>query len=156
MTLAEAEEYTKNSYYSGRTLHHGTSPAGAANIADIGVDPDRFIRGFLGEGFYLTNQEERARDFSRDKDGNLRQGPILKTVLNVKKPRVYPGLQEFADEVAKYGQETGLQEPERTVRYTEYLKSQGYDAVVTTPTMMQHYLVFDPKQVVVVKEQSNG
>ena len=152
MTLAEAEEYTKNSYYSGRVLYHGTNPDGAANIADIGLDPARFIRGFLGEGFYLTNQEERARDFSRDKDGNLRQGPILKTVLNVKNPKIYPGLQEFADEVANYGQETGLQEPERTVRYAEYLKSQGYDAIVTTPTMMQHYLVFDPKQVVVIEE----
>jgi hypothetical protein len=56
------------------------------------------------------------------------------------------------DEVNNYGQETGLQEPELTVRYTEYLRSQGYDAIVTTPTMMQNYLVFDPKQVVVVKE----
>ena len=72
-------------------------------------------------------------------------------MLNVKNPRVYPGLQEFVDEVNNYGQETGLQEPELTVRYAEYLKSQGYDAISTrSPEIMQYYLVFDPKQVVVV------
>jgi len=152
MTLAEAEEYTKNSYYSGRMLYHGTNPAGAASIANIGVNPARSIKGFLGEGFYLTNQEERAKDFSTDENRNPRQGPILRIMLNVKNPRVYPGLQEFVDEVNNYGQETGLQEPELTVRYTEYLRSQGYDAIMTTPEIMQYYLVFDPKQVVVVEE----
>jgi hypothetical protein len=55
MTLAEAEEYTKNSYYSGRKLYHGTSPAGAASIANIGVNPARFTRGYLGKGFYTSS-----------------------------------------------------------------------------------------------------
>ncbi|AFZ09818.1 hypothetical protein Osc7112_5595 [Oscillatoria nigro-viridis PCC 7112] len=42
---------------------------------------------------------------------------------------------------------------ESTVRYAEYLRYQGYDAIATrSPEMMQYYLVFDPKQVVVVKE----
>ncbi|MCC3404971.1 MAG: hypothetical protein JGK17_05140 [Microcoleus sp. PH2017_10_PVI_O_A] len=54
--------------------------------------------------------------------------------------------------VNNYGRETGLQKPELTVRYAEYLKSQGYDAIATTPEFMQYYLVFDRKQVVVVKE----
>jgi len=152
MTLAEAEEYTKNSYYSGRVLYHGTNPDGGASIAKGGVNPTRLTSGFLGEGFYLTNREERAKDFSNDENGNQRQGPILKTVLNVKNLRVYPGLQEFLDEAKNYGQETGLQGSEAIVRYTEYLRSQGYDAIVTTPEFMQYYLVFDPKQVVVVKE----
>ncbi|MGB7708361.1 MAG: hypothetical protein WBL95_02230 [Microcoleus sp.] len=152
MTLAEAEEYTKNSYYSGRMLYHGTNPDGAANIADIGLDPARFIRGFLGEGFYLTNQENMAKIFSMDENNQSGVGPILKIMLNVKNPKVYEDLEEFVAHAKNYGLETGIQEPELTVRYTEYLKSQGYDAIVTTPTMMQHYLVFDPKQVVVVKE----
>jgi hypothetical protein len=152
MTLAEAEEYTKNSYYSGRVLYHGTNPAGAASIANIGVNPARFIKGFLGEGFYLTNREERANDFSSDENGNPRVGPVLKIMLNVKNSKIYQNLTEFEEQVANYGQETGLQEAELTVRYAEYLKSQGYDAIATTPTMMQHYVVFDPKQVVVVKD----
>lgn len=152
MTLAEAEEYTKNSYYSGRMLYHGTNPAGAGNITNIGVNPARFIRGFLGEGFYLTNQENMAKIFSMDENNQSGVGPILKIMLNVKNPKVYEDLEEFVAHAKNYGLETGIQEPELTVRYTEYLKSQGYDAIVTTPTMMQHYLVFDPKQVVVVKE----
>jgi hypothetical protein len=153
MTLAEAEEYTKNSYYSGRMLYHGTNPGGAASIANIGVNPARFIRGFLGEGFYLTNREERASDFSSDENGNPRVGPVLKIMLNVKNPKVYQNLTEFEEQVANYGQETGLQEPEATVRYAEYLKSQGYDAISTrAPEMMQHHLVFDPKQVVFVED----
>ncbi|AFZ10908.1 Ig domain protein group 2 domain protein (plasmid) [Oscillatoria nigro-viridis PCC 7112] len=153
MTLAEAEEYTKNSYYSGRTLYHGTSPAGASSITNIGVNPGRFTRGFFGEGFYLTNLEERAKDFSSDENGNPTQGPILKIMLNVKNPKVYQDLTEFDERVANYGQETGLQEPERTVRYVEDLKSQGYDAIATrSPEMMLYYIVFDPKQVVVVEE----
>jgi len=153
MTLAAAEEYTKNSYYSGRVFYHGTSPAGAGSITNIGVNPARFTRGFLGEGFYLTNREERASDFSSDENGNPRLGPILKILLNVKNPKIYQNLDEFEEQVANYGQETGLQEPERTVRYAEHLKSQGYDAISTrSPEIMQHHLVFDPKQVVVVEE----
>jgi len=153
MTLAEAEEYTKNSYYSGRVFHHGTNPAGAGSITNIGVNPARFIRGFLGEGFYLTNREERAKDFSSDENGNPRVGPVLKIMLNVKNPKVYQNLTEFVEQVANYSQETGLQGPEATVRYAEYLRAQGYDAISTkTPEMMQYHLVFDPKQVVVIDE----
>ncbi|MEG4336309.1 DUF4114 domain-containing protein [Microcoleus sp. D3_18_C2] len=153
MTLAEAEEYTKNSYYSGRVLYHGTNPAGAGSIANIGVNPARFIRGFFGEGFYLTNQEERANDFSSDENGNPRLGPVLKIMLNVKNPKVYQDLTEFDERVANYGVENGLQEPERTVRYAEDLRTQGYDAIATrSPEMMQYHLVFDPKQVVVVED----
>jgi hypothetical protein len=116
MTLAEAEEYTKNSYYSGRKLYHGTSPAGAASIANIGVNPARFTRGYLGKGFYLANQENMAKIYSKDENGNSSHGPVLKIMVNVKNPRVYPGLQEFVDELHNYGQETGIQEPELTVR----------------------------------------
>jgi hypothetical protein len=116
MTLAEAEEYTKNSYYSGRKLYHGTSPAGAASIANIGVNPARFTRGYLGKGFYLANQENMAKIYSKDENGNPSHGPVLKIMVNVKNPRVYPGLQEFVDELHNYGQETGIQEPELTVR----------------------------------------
>ncbi|TAE81515.1 MAG: Ig domain-containing protein group 2 domain-containing protein, partial [Oscillatoriales cyanobacterium] len=144
MTLAEAEEYS--------VFHHGTNPDGAASIAGAGVNPARFTRGFLGIGFNVTNREERARDFSSDENGNPRVGPVLKILLNVKNPKVYQDLIEFDKEVANYGLETGLQEPERTVRYAEYLKSQGYDAISTTSTSMQHHLVFDPKQVVVVED----
>jgi DNA-directed RNA polymerase alpha subunit len=73
-------------------------------------------------------------------------------MLNVKNPKVYHSVDEFVAHAKNYGLETGIQEPELTVRYAEYLKSQGYDAISTTSTMMQHYLVFDPKQVVVVED----
>ncbi|MEG4291151.1 DUF4114 domain-containing protein [Microcoleus sp. C2C3] len=153
MTLAEAEEYTKNSYYSGRVLYHGTNPDGAASIAKSGVNPARFTRGYLGEGFYLTNQENMAKIFSRDENNQSGVGPVLKIILNVKNPKVYEDLEEFVAHAKNYGLETGVQEPELTVRYTEYLKSQGYDAIATRgPQMMQYHLVFDPKQVVVVEE----
>nr|WP_190274283.1 hypothetical protein [Oscillatoria nigro-viridis] len=101
----------------------------------------------------MTNREERASDFSSDENGNPRVGPVLKIMLNVKNPKVYQNLDEFDERAANYGLENGLQEPEATVRYVEYLKSQGYDAISTrAPEMMQHHLVFDPKQVVVVED----
>lgn len=66
---------------------------------------------------------------------------------------ISPNLTDFEEQVANYGLETGLQQPELTVRYAEYLKSQGYDASATrSPEMMQYHLVFDPKQVVVVED----
>ena len=72
-------------------------------------------------------------------------------MLNVKNPKFYHSVDEFVAHAKNYGRETGLQEPELTVRYAEYLKSQGYDASSTrSPEIMQYYLVFDPKQVVVV------
>ena len=74
-------------------------------------------------------------------------------MLNVKNPKVYQDLTEFDERVANYGVENGLQEPERTVRYAEDLRTQGYDAIATrSPEMMQYHLVFDPKQVVVVED----
>jgi len=74
-------------------------------------------------------------------------------MLNVKNPKVYDSVEKFVAHVNNYGRGTGLQEPELTVRYAEYLKSQGYDAIATrTPEMMQYYVVFDPKQVVVVED----
>ncbi|MEG4291154.1 hypothetical protein Q5692_21620 [Microcoleus sp. C2C3] len=74
-------------------------------------------------------------------------------MLKVKNPKVYDSVDEFVAHAKNYGRETGLQEPELTVRYAEYLQSQGYDAIATrNPEMMQYYLVFDPKQVVVVKD----
>jgi hypothetical protein len=83
MTLAEAEEYTKNSYYSGRTLHHGTSPAGAANIANIGVDPSYFNREYsvYGPGLYLSTDTSVAEIYS--------DGAVLDIRLNVKNPKIY-------------------------------------------------------------------
>jgi hypothetical protein len=73
-------------------------------------------------------------------------------MLNVKNPKVYDSVEKFVAHVNNYGRGTGLQEPELTVRYAEYLKSQGYDAISTTTERMQHDLVFDPKQVVVVED----
>jgi hypothetical protein len=73
-------------------------------------------------------------------------------MLNVKNPKVYDSVEKFVAHVNNYGRGTALQEPELTVRYAEYLKSQGYDAISTTTERMQHDLVFDPKQVVVVED----
>lgn len=74
-------------------------------------------------------------------------------MLNLKNPKIYQNLDEFVERVANYGQETGLQGPEATVGYAEYLRSQGYDAIATrAPEIMQYHLVFDPKQVVVVED----
>ena len=67
-------------------------------------------------------------------------------MLNVKNPKVYHSVDEFVAHAKNYGLETGIQEPELTVRYAEYLKSQEYDAIVTTPEIMQYYLVSTPNK----------
>jgi hypothetical protein len=151
MTLAEAEEYTKNSYYSGSMFHHGTSPAGADSIANIGVDPTYFNREYsvFGPGLYLSNTRSVAEIYS--------DGAVLDIRLNVKNPKIYSSESAYQSILENYGLTNGLQLLNRADlinHYTGYLKSQGDDALqIGNPLVpsRKFVVVFDPKQVVVVR-----
>ncbi|TAD94917.1 MAG: DUF4114 domain-containing protein [Oscillatoriales cyanobacterium] len=150
MTLAEAEEYTKNSYYSGRPLHHGTSPAGASSITNIGVNPDQFNKKYsvYGPGLYLSTDSSVAEIYS--------DGAVLDMRLNVKNPKIYSQESAYNSSLENYRLTNGLQlsDQELINQYAEYLKSQGYDAIqIGNPLVpwRKSILVFDPKQVVVVR-----
>ena len=150
MTFAEAEEYTKNSYYSGGTLHHGTSPAGAANIANIGVDPSYFNKKYsvYGPGFYLSTDTTVAEIYS--------DGAVLDVRLNVKNSKIYSQDSAYRSSLENYRLTNSLQlsDQELINQYAEYLKSQGYDAIQIGNSQVpwrKSILVFDPKQVVVLR-----
>lgn len=151
MTLAEAEEYTKNSYYSGRMLYHGTTPDGANSIANIGVDPAYFNTGYslFGPGLYLSNDRSVSEIYSTD-------DAVLDIRLNVKNPKIYSQDSAYMSSLENYRLTNGLQlsDQELINQYPEYLKSQGYDAIqIGNPQFpwRKSILVFDPKQVVVVR-----
>jgi hypothetical protein len=150
MTIAEAEEYTKNSYYSGRLLYHGTSPTGAGSITNIGVNPAYFNREYsvYRPGLYLSTDRSVAEIYS--------DGAVLDIRLNVKNPQIYSQESAYNSSLENYRLTNGLQwsDQELINQYAEYLKSQGCDAIqIGNPQVpwRKSILVFDPKQVVVVR-----
>ncbi|WP_377475684.1 MAG: hypothetical protein P2A85_22955 [Microcoleus anatoxicus] len=149
MTLAEAEEYTKNSYYSGRVLYHGTSPEGASSIANIGVNPAYFNTKYsvYGPGLYLSTATSVAEIYS--------DGAVLDIMLNVKNPKIYSQDSAYRSSLEGYRLTNNLELSDQDLinQYAEYLQSQGYDAIqIGNPLVPSRKLivVFDPKQVVVV------
>ncbi len=153
MTPAEAEEYTKNSYYQGRVFYHGTNTSGAQSIATTGIDPGRFDEyGTYGPGFYLGgNDEEIAREYARQAALPGQQAAVIGVMLNVKKPKIFTNGVAYIVAAENYVKEAGIESDQPSIDYTEYLKSQGYDAVEITG--LQYIVVFYPEQVVVIKTE---
>ena len=54
MSKAEAEEYTRDSYYQGQDLYHGTNQSAADSITSEGARIESESVNTYGEGFYLA------------------------------------------------------------------------------------------------------
>ena len=154
MTPAEADEYTKNSYYAGKTFYHGTDVNSARNIANGGIDPAMFDEySTYGVGFYLGGQRAEAEPYARRKAEETGQsGAILDVRLNVQNPKVYRTSQDYWREQAEYMRQAGVDyEVEIEVAFTNYLREQGFDAIEFTD--LDFYVVFKPQQVVVTENE---
>jgi hypothetical protein len=68
MTEVEAEAYTSESYYKDRVFYHGTNQNGANNIANNGINPQKFYElSTYSPGFYLGNDQTIARNYAKRK-----------------------------------------------------------------------------------------
>ncbi len=127
-----------------------TTESKAPSVADL-VDPAYFNRGYslFGPGLYLSNDIRVAEIYSTD-------DAVLDITLNVKTPQIYSHDFAYKSSLENYRLTNGLQlsDQELINQYAEYLKSQGYDALQIGNALVpsrKSIIVFDPKQVVVVR-----
>jgi hypothetical protein len=85
MSKAQAEEYTRDSYYAGRDFYHGTSQKAADSITSEGAKMQSESVNTYGEGFSLTFERSIAEDYAK-----LTTAPSVLTVkVNVKNPQKF-------------------------------------------------------------------
>jgi hypothetical protein len=93
MSNAEAEEYTRDSYYKGQDFYHGTNKVAADSITSKGARIESASVNTYGEGFYFAFAKETAADYAR-----LTANPVVLTArVNVKKPRKFRDSIDFDD-----------------------------------------------------------
>ena len=122
MSKADAEEYTRDSYYQGKNFYHGTSQEAASSIILEGARMVSVSVNTYGEGFYLAFTKESAREYASQKDN-----PVMLTArVNVKNPR------KFRDSIDLEGFLDTNNIPaddSQSKAVSKLLISQGYDAV---------------------------
>jgi hypothetical protein len=82
MSKAEAEEYTRDSWYQGQDFYHDTNQSAADSITSEGARIESESVNTYGEGFYLAFVKKTAEDYAR-----LTKSPsVLTARVNVTKP----------------------------------------------------------------------
>jgi hypothetical protein len=153
MSVPEAEAYTQDSYYQGRMFYHGTNVQNAQNIAEQGLDPGKFDEfSTYGPGFYIGSDEAIARNYAqRKKEETGQDGAVLEMMLDVRNPKVFTSGTAYQEALTSYIKQSGRTDEEWTVTYTNYLRSEGHDAVEITG--IGYTTVFEKEQVVVTSNE---
>jgi Phage Mu protein F like protein len=122
MSKAEAEEYTKDSYYEGQDFYHGTDKPAADGIASEGARIESESVNTYGEGFYFAFTKGVAKQYASEKDTPT----ILTARVNVKNPRKFRDSIDFDD----FLKENSIPADDLQSRAaSKVLISQGFDAV---------------------------
>jgi len=159
MTAAESSQWFKNSKLKD-TYIHGTTEESVESIKKNGFDlsKKRYGRAY-GDGVYMSSEEEvRKKGLSY---GSSR----LRIRINVKNPlidmdgSIMNTNSSLANEMDAYAKKHKIDiyaKENDTVAYKKnvvsvYLKKKGYDSVVTEEEGAQVVVVFNPKNVTVLK-----
>jgi hypothetical protein len=122
MSKAEAEEYTRDSYYQGQDFYHGTSQEAANGITSEGARLTSKVVNSYGDGFYLAFSKDIAKEYSMDYD--------RPSIVSIKVKATNP--KKFSDSIA-FGdfliENDILSDDSQSKTVTTLLLSQGYDAV---------------------------
>jgi hypothetical protein len=122
MSKAEAEEYTRDSYYSNQDFYHGTDKSAAVSITREGARLTSEVVNSYGDGLYLAFDRESAIDYA-----NQSQYPTLLTVrISVENPK------KFADslDVESFLDANSIPFDDlQSTKLTIILKEQGFDAI---------------------------
>jgi hypothetical protein len=148
MTRAEVELWAEDSVYK-EDLYHGTDTEAAAAIKSGGFDLSIYKNGrVFGNGVYLSTEEKMARQY-----GVLTGGETLTAKINVQDVLVIDSDDTFND--IWFNAQTFAFENEgmsQTEKLTEYMWDEmGVDAVKVIGRPQDYLVVFDPKNIVVIK-----
>jgi hypothetical protein len=143
MSKAEAEEYTRDSYYQGQDFYHGTSQEAANAIAIEGARLTSEMINSYGDGFYLAFSKDLAKEYSIDYDSPS----VVSIRVRAKRPKKFSGSITFGDFLI----ENDIPSDDAQFKaVTALLLSQGYDAVEIGGNQIL-VVIFDRKQVAVYK-----
>jgi ADP-Ribosyltransferase in polyvalent proteins len=122
MSKAEAEEYTRDSYYQGQDFYHGTSQKAADSITSEGARIESESVNTYGEGFYLAFAKKTAEDYAR-----LTASPaVLTSRVNVNNPIKFRDSIDFES----FLQASNIPADDFQSKVaSKLLVSQGFDAV---------------------------
>ena len=153
MTPAEADEYTKDSYYAEQTFYHGTDALSGQNISETGIDPAFFNElSNYGTGFYTARNQGSAREYAElTAEETGQQQALLGVKLKANNPVIFSSGVDFSVNAENYVRERGLTNVEPPDAYGRYLQSQGYDAIEIEA--LGYVVVFAPEQVVVIETE---
>lgn len=144
LTNAQVEHFkdskARNDEGNLLTLYHGT-PDGSFTVFDINKFGTR-DRGFLGEGFYFTEDFEDAEGYSVDDVEDTSNSEIKEVYLNLKNPYIVPKDTSYSSDMLE--KMLGV---EGSYSVQQKLKSMGYDGVIYTNPAHNEYVAFEPNQI---------
>jgi hypothetical protein len=145
MSKAEAEEYTKDSWYQGQDFYHGTNQSAADSITSEGARIESESVNTYGEGFYLAFVKKTAEDYAR-----LTNSPsVLTARVNVRKPR------KFRDSIDFEGfllENNVAADDLQSRAASKLLISQGFDAVEVGGDRIL-VIIFDQIQIAIFQSE---
>jgi hypothetical protein len=145
MSKAEAEEYTRDSWYQGQDFYHGTNQSAADSITSEGARIESESVNTYGEGFYLAFVKKTAEDYAR-----LTKSPsVLTARVNVTKPR------KFRDSIDFEGflMENNVSADDlQSKTASKLLISQGFDAVEIGGDRIL-VIIFDRTQIAIFQSE---
>jgi hypothetical protein len=146
MSKAEAEEYTRDSYYQGQDFYHGTSAEASNSITTAGARWKRRSENSYGDGLYLTPLKATAIDYANDS----KDPTVLSIRVNCRKPKVFSNGTDFYEFLARYD----IPSNENDASFaTKILTIEGYDAIEIRgiPTLI---IILNPQQIAVYNHES--
>jgi hypothetical protein len=146
MSKAEAEEYTRDSYYQGQDFYHGTSAENADGIVTEGVKWSLDSENSYGDGFYMTPSKAGAIRYASE----YKVPSTVSARILCKNPKIFQNGTDFYEFLSEY--KTPMNESEAGFA-SRLLTSQGYDSIEIRGTQML-IIILNYQQVAVFKNES--
>ena len=141
MTRSEAEVYTRNSYYFGQSLYHGTSKLAANSIITFGLLLSSNRVNSYGEGCYFTFGRLIAISYAVA----CKNPTLITAKVNVKNPKKFTDSIDFDDFLDHHRIPF---DDLQAKMVTQILIAEGYDAIEVGGDWIL-VIILDRKQIAV-------
>ena len=141
MSKVEAEEYTRDSYYSSRDFYHGTDAENLAGLTSEGARLESESVNSYGDGFYLAFSKQTGIDYANQAD----LPALVSAKVRVCKPK------KFADSIdfESFLEENNIPSDDfQSKTVTKLLIYQGFDAVEIGGNRIL-VVIFDCRQIAI-------
>jgi hypothetical protein len=141
MSKAEAEEYTRDSYYSDLDFYHGTDAENLEGLTSEGARLESESVNSYGDGFYLAFSRRTGIDYANQAD----RPALVSAKVRVRKPK------KFADSIdfESFLEENKISSDDfQSKMVTKLLIAQGFDAVEIGGNRIL-VIIFDRSQIAI-------